>query len=133
MFLQEFVGRFPVLVPFHSLNHELLIRILTEPKNAMVHQYQILFSMDKVDLTFSPDALQGIAKLAMERKTGARGLRAIMETILLEPMFEVPGSDIMSVHVTEDVVLGKIPAIYIRGRPVEENSESEMEMRAEAK
>lgn len=54
------------------------MRILTEPKNAMVHQYQILFGMDKVDLTFSPDALKGIAKLAMERKTGARGLRAIM-------------------------------------------------------
>ncbi|XP_065212966.1 ATP-dependent Clp protease ATP-binding subunit clpX-like, mitochondrial [Planococcus citri] len=130
--IPEFVGRFPVLVPFHSLNLDLLIRILTEPKNAMVHQYQILFGMDKVDLTFSPDALKAIAQLAMERKTGARGLRAIMETILLEPMFEVPGSDILSVHVTEDVVNGKIPPIYIRGRPVEENTDN-LEMRAEAK
>ncbi|KAK7602893.1 hypothetical protein V9T40_006867 [Parthenolecanium corni] len=131
--IPEFVGRFPVLVPFHSLNQDLLIRILTEPKNAMVHQYQILFGMDKVDLTFTPDALRGIARLAMERKTGARGLRAIMESILLEPMFEVPGSDIMSVHVTEDVVSGKIPPVYIRGRSVEENSGNEFEMRAEAK
>ena len=89
--------------------------------------------MDKVDLTFSPDALKGIAKLAMEKKTGARGLRAIMENILLDSMFQVPGSDIMSVQVTEDVVSGKIPAIFIKKGPVEENSENEMEMRAEAK
>jgi ATP-dependent protease Clp, ATPase subunit len=76
--IPEFVGRFPILVPFHSLNQELLVRILTEPKNAMIQQYQILFTMDKVDLTFSPEALQAIARLALEKKTGARGLRAIM-------------------------------------------------------
>lgn len=72
------MGRFPVLVPFHSLGQDLLVRILTEPHNAMVPQYQMLFAMDKVDLTFSPDALKAIAQQAMERKTGARGLRAIM-------------------------------------------------------
>lgn len=75
---QEFVGRFPVIVPFHSLNKDLLVRILTEPKNALTHQYQILFSMDKVELSFSSEAMRAIATLAMERKTGARGLRAIM-------------------------------------------------------
>ncbi|XP_039291626.1 ATP-dependent Clp protease ATP-binding subunit clpX-like, mitochondrial isoform X2 [Nilaparvata lugens] len=126
--IPEFVGRFPVLVPFHSLNQELLVRILTEPKNAMVLQFQILFRMDKVDLTFTPAALNAIAAQAMERKTGARGLRAIMEKLLLEPMFEIPGSDIVSVHITEEVVGGKESPIYIRGKPLEEGEK--MEMRA---
>lgn len=76
--MQEFVGRFPVLVPFHSLDHMMLVRILTEPKNALIPQYQRLLAMDQCQLTFSPDALKAIAALAMERKTGARGLRAIM-------------------------------------------------------
>ena len=134
--IPEFVGRFPVLVAFHSLNQQLLVRILTEPRNAMIPQYQMLFGMDKVDLTFTPDALQGIAKLAMERKTGARGLRAIMETLLLEPMFEIPGSDVISVHITEDVVLGKNDPQYIRGKPVsqdEEERDMDLQARAEAK
>lgn len=132
--IPEFVGRFPVLVPFHSLNTELLVRILTEPRNAMVPQYQMLFTMDKVDLTFSPEALLSIARLAMERKTGARGLRAIMETLLLDPMFEIPGSDVMSVHITEDVVNGKSAPVYIRGKPVTQDEEDQtMEMQARAK
>lgn len=76
--VQEFVGRFPVLVPFHSLDIDMLVRILTEPKNALVSQYRALLGMDQVDLTFSKEALTAIAKLAMERQTGARGLRAIM-------------------------------------------------------
>lgn len=77
-FIQEFVGRFPVLVPFHSLDIDMLVRILTEPKNALVSQYRALLGMDQVELTFSSEALKAIAKLAMERQTGARGLRAIM-------------------------------------------------------
>ncbi|KAL1139877.1 hypothetical protein AAG570_006854 [Ranatra chinensis] len=129
--IPEFVGRFPVIVPFHSLNKDLLVRILTEPKNAIVHQYQILFSMDKVDLTFSPASLRAIAGLAMERKTGARGLRAIMENLLLDSMFEIPGSDIVSVHITEESVKGKSRPVYIKGKPVEE--EQQIELRAEAK
>lgn len=112
--IPEFVGRFPVLVPFHTLNREMLVRILTEPKNAMVPQYQMLFSMDKVELTFTPDALDAIASLAMERKTGARGLRAIMESLLLEPMFDVPGSDVMSVHITQACVKGDEKPQYVR-------------------
>ncbi|XP_014600321.1 PREDICTED: ATP-dependent Clp protease ATP-binding subunit clpX-like, mitochondrial isoform X3 [Polistes canadensis] len=119
--IPEFVGRFPVLVPFHTLNKDMLVQILTEPKNAMVPQYQMLFSMDKVELTFTTDALSAIAALAMEKKTGARGLRAIMESLLLEPMFDVPGSDVMSVHITEACVRGQEKAQYIRrGEATEE-------------
>ncbi|GFG34981.1 hypothetical protein Cfor_01086 [Coptotermes formosanus] len=134
--IPEFVGRFPVLVPFHSLNTELLVRILTEPRNALVPQYQMLFTMDKVDLTFSPESLFAIARLAMERKTGARGLRAIMESLLLDPMFEIPGSDVMSVHITEDVVSGTSSPVYIRGKPVSQDEEEqtiEVQARANAK
>jgi len=112
--IPEFVGRFPVLVPFHSLDQNLLVRILTEPRNAMVPQFQRLLAMDKVDLSFTTDALQAIARLALERKTGARGLRAIVENILLEPMFEIPGSDVTSVHITEGVVQGNFNPIYTR-------------------
>ncbi|XP_053977836.1 ATP-dependent Clp protease ATP-binding subunit clpX-like, mitochondrial isoform X3 [Hylaeus volcanicus] len=112
--IPEFVGRFPVLVPFHTLDRDMLVRILTEPQNAMVPQYQMLFSMDKVELTFTADALNAIAALAMEKKTGARGLRAIMESLLLEPMFDVPGSDVMSVHVTEGCVRGQEKPQYVK-------------------
>ncbi|XP_021955030.1 ATP-dependent Clp protease ATP-binding subunit clpX-like, mitochondrial isoform X2 [Folsomia candida] len=112
--IPEFVGRFPVLVPFHSLNEDLLVRILTEPRNAMVPQFQRLLGMDNVDLSFTSDALRGISRLALERKTGARGLRAILEGILLEPMFEIPGSDVTAVHINEDVVVGRHAPIYTR-------------------
>ncbi|XP_041980496.1 ATP-dependent Clp protease ATP-binding subunit clpX-like, mitochondrial [Aricia agestis] len=113
--IPEFVGRFPVLVPFHSLNEDLLVRILTEPKNALVAQYKLLFAMDKCELSFSDEALTAVAALAMERKTGARGLRAIMENLLLEVMFEVPGSDVRGVHVHEGCVRrGEPPALRRR-------------------
>ncbi|XP_055635317.1 ATP-dependent Clp protease ATP-binding subunit clpX-like, mitochondrial [Toxorhynchites rutilus septentrionalis] len=112
--IPEFVGRFPVLVPFHSLDVEMLVRILTEPRNALVPQYKALLGMDQVELTFADDALKQIAQLAMERQTGARGLRAIMETLLLEPMFEVPGSDVKTVHITEECARGHAEPTYIR-------------------
>ncbi|CAK1581359.1 unnamed protein product [Parnassius mnemosyne] len=115
--IPEFVGRFPVLVPFHSLNQDLLVRILTEPKNAMVAQYKLLFAMDKCELSFSEDALRAVAALAMERKTGARGLRAIMENLLLEVMFEIPGSDIVSVHIHEGCVRRSEPPRLTRRAP----------------
>ncbi|XP_055374248.1 ATP-dependent Clp protease ATP-binding subunit clpX-like, mitochondrial [Condylostylus longicornis] len=105
--IPEFVGRFPVLVPFHSLDINMLVRILTEPKNALVSQYKALLRMDQVELQFTDDALQAIATLAMERQTGARGLRAIMENLLLDPMYEVPGSDVMSILIDGDCVRGK--------------------------
>lgn len=75
---QEFVGRFPVIVPFHSLNVNMLVRILTEPRNALVPQYKALLGLDEVELSFTEDAVESIAALAMERHTGARGLRSIM-------------------------------------------------------
>merc|ERR1712002_157949 len=111
--IPEFVGRFPALVPFHSLTEEMLVRILTEPKNALVPQYQMLFGMDKVELNFTPGALTEIARLAISRKTGARGLRAIMEKLLLDVMFEIPGSNVESVEVTEEAVKGmSAPTFY---------------------
>jgi len=112
--IPEFVGRFPVIVPFHSLSQEMLSKILTEPHNALIPQFQALFNMDKCNLEVTPEGIRAIAKLAMQRKTGARGLRAIMETILLEPMFEVPGSDIVDVVVNDEVVRGQLPPEYIR-------------------
>lgn len=83
---QEFVGRFPVLVPFHSLDVDMLVRILTEPKNALLEQYKMLLAMDNVSLKFSDEALTAIAKLAMERQTGARGLRSILVSNLFFPI-----------------------------------------------
>ncbi|KAI7697606.1 ATP-dependent Clp protease ATP-binding subunit clpX-like [Sarcoptes scabiei] len=104
--IPEFVGRFPVVVSFHNLTENMLVQILTEPQNALVPQFQKLFAMDNVELTFDNQALRRIAKVAMERKTGARGLRAILENVLLEPMFEIPGTSIKKVHITEDCVIG---------------------------
>merc|ERR1712038_1258552 len=115
--IPEFVGRFPALVPFHSLNESMLVRILTEPKNALIPQYQMLFGMDKVDLTFTDGALMEISKMAISKKTGARGLRSILEKLLLDAMFEIPGSNIISVEVTEDAVNGKAPPVYHYAEP----------------
>ncbi|KAM8862083.1 ATP-dependent Clp protease ATP-binding subunit clpX-like, mitochondrial isoform X1 [Synchiropus splendidus] len=122
--IPEFVGRLPVVVPLHSLDEDTLVRILTEPRNAVVPQYQALFSMDKCELNVTNDALRAIARLALERKTGARGLRSIMETLLLEPMFEVPHSDIMAVELDKEVVQGKSQPRYIR-TPAKESSDEE--------
>ncbi|XP_028306142.1 ATP-dependent Clp protease ATP-binding subunit clpX-like, mitochondrial isoform X2 [Gouania willdenowi] len=122
--IPEFVGRLPVVVPLHSLDEDTLVRILTEPRNAVVPQYQALFSMDKCELNVSRDALRAIARMALERKTGARGLRSIMEKLLLEPMFEVPHSDIMAVELDREVVLGKSQPRYIRA-PAKESPEEE--------
>ncbi|XP_070763232.1 ATP-dependent Clp protease ATP-binding subunit clpX-like, mitochondrial isoform X2 [Enoplosus armatus] len=122
--IPEFVGRLPVVVPLHSLDEETLVRILTEPRNAVVPQYQALFSMDKCELNVNQDALRAIARMALERKTGARGLRSIMEKLLLEPMFEVPHSDIMAVELDKDVVQGKSQPRYIRA-PAKESAEEE--------
>ncbi|XP_056273242.1 ATP-dependent Clp protease ATP-binding subunit clpX-like, mitochondrial isoform X1 [Pseudoliparis swirei] len=122
--IPEFVGRLPVIVPLHSLDEEMLVRILTEPRNAVVPQYQALFSMDKCELNVTAGALKGIARMALERRTGARGLRSIMEKILLEPMFEVPQSDIIAVELNKDIVQGKSLPRYIRA-PAKESTEEE--------
>ncbi|XP_077452270.1 ATP-dependent clpX-like chaperone, mitochondrial isoform X2 [Stigmatopora argus] len=121
--IPEFVGRLPVVVPLHSLDEETLVRILTEPRNAVVPQYQALFSMDKCDLNVTQDALKAIARMALERKTGARGLRSIMEKLLLEPMFEVPHSDIMAVELNKEVVQGKMQPRYNRAPSKEQTDD----------
>ena len=103
--IPEFVGRLPVLATLTDLDEDALVTILTQPKNALVKQYQRLFDIEDTQLTFTEDALAAIAKRAIERKTGARGLRSIMEDILLETMFELPGLDsVTEVVVNEEAV-----------------------------
>jgi len=111
--IPEFVGRLPVVVSFESLSEDMLVKILTEPRNALVAQYKALLALDKVELEFTTGALKCIARRALEKKTGARGLRSILEKILLEAMFEVPDSDIVAVRIDEDVILGKKPIEFI--------------------
>ncbi|WP_411836903.1 ATP-dependent Clp protease ATP-binding subunit ClpX [Paracoccus sp. ME4] len=100
--IPEFVGRLPVIATLTDLDEEALIIILTKPKNALVKQYQRLFDLEGVQLTFTEDALTAIAKRAIKRKTGARGLRSIMEEILLDTMFELPGMDSVQEVVVND-------------------------------
>ena len=91
--IPEFVGRLPVLATLDDLDRDSLVEILTKPKNALVKQYQRLFEMEDVQLTFTEEALVAISERAVKRKTGARGLRSIMESILLDTMFELPALD----------------------------------------
>ena len=109
--IPEFVGRLPVIATLEDLDEESLIKILTEPKNALIKQYQSLFKMEKVDLEFRKDALKSIAKLAISRKTGARGLRSILETILMDTMFDLPSHEnLQEVIISpETVESGKLP------------------------
>ena len=103
--IPEFIGRLPVMVTLSRLDEEALGKILTEPKNALVRQYAKLLSMDKVDLEFTPEALKKIAKKALERKSGARGLRAIIEDVMQDTMFDLPGmTDVDKCIITEDAV-----------------------------
>ncbi|UWR21090.1 ATP-dependent Clp protease ATP-binding subunit ClpX [Sulfitobacter sp. S190] len=103
--IPEFVGRLPVLATLEDLDEDALVTILTAPKNALVKQYQRLFELEDTTLTFTEDALSAIAKRAIERKTGARGLRSILEDILLDTMFELPGLDsVTEVVVNEEAV-----------------------------
>jgi ATP-dependent Clp protease ATP-binding subunit ClpX len=106
--IPEFVGRLPVIATLHDLDVEALVEILKEPKNALVKQYQKLFELEDVELTFTDDALVAIAHKAIKRKTGARGLRSIVEAILLDTMFDLPGMDgVTEVVVDKDVVDGR--------------------------
>ena len=113
--IPELVGRLPVIAALEELDEEALVAILTEPKNAIVRQFQALFSMEDVKLTFEPEALKSIAKLAVERKTGARGLRSIVEGVLLDTMFELPDEkDVSEVIITEKVITEKAPVTLVR-------------------
>lgn len=110
--IPEFVGRLPVIATLEELNEEALIQILIEPKNALTKQYEKLFEMENVELEFREDALKAIAKKALERKTGARGLRSILEGILLDTMYEIPShQDISKVVIDESVVTGGKPLL----------------------
>ena len=103
--IPEFVGRLPVIATLTDLDEDALIAILTKPKNALVKQYQRLFDLEDVKLTFTEDALKAIARRAIKRKTGARGLRSIMEDILLDSMFELPGlTSVTEIVVNEEAV-----------------------------
>lgn len=113
--IPEFIGRLPVIVALHPLNEDALVRILTEPKNALVKQYQKLLAMDHVELEFDDGAIHAIARLAIERNTGARGLRAIIEKIMQHVMYEIPGmKDVRKCIVTEDVVLKHSDPVLIK-------------------
>jgi len=112
--IPEFVGRLPVLATLEDLDEDALVTILTEPKNALVKQYHRMFEMENVKLTFPPEALNAIAKKAIARKTGARGLRSIMEGILLDTMFELPTMrGVEEVVVSADVVEGRAKPLQI--------------------
>jgi ATP-dependent Clp protease ATP-binding subunit ClpX len=123
--IPEFVGRLPVVATLEDLDQDSLIKILTEPKNALVKQYQRLFEMEDVSLNFHEDALAAIAVKAIERKTGARGLRSIMEAILLETMFDLPGLDgVEEVVISADVVNGNARPLYIYSERAAEETQN---------
>ncbi|MDM9629396.1 ATP-dependent Clp protease ATP-binding subunit ClpX [Rhizobium sp. S152] len=112
--IPEFIGRLPVLATLEDLDEDALIQILSEPKNALIKQYQRLFEMEDVELTFHEDAMREIARKAIIRKTGARGLRSIMEKILLDTMFELPTLEgVREVVISDEVVRGSSRPLYI--------------------
>ncbi|MXV44600.1 ATP-dependent Clp protease ATP-binding subunit ClpX [Saccharibacter sp. 17.LH.SD] len=112
--IPEFIGRLPVIATLEGLDEAALVRILSEPRNALVKQYVRLFQMNNVELVFTDDALQAIAKRAIERKTGARGLRSILEKILMEAMFDLPGrTDVEKVIVNRDVAEDRAKPAYV--------------------
>ena len=120
--IPEFVGRLPVISTLHELDEEALVRILQEPKNALVNQYKYLFNIDEVELDFRAEALLEIAKKALKRKTGARGLRSIMEELLMDTMFELPNIDLEKVIVDENSVLHTTDPIKVYKSPKKKSS-----------
>ena len=120
--IPEFVGRLPVISTLHELDEEALVRILQEPKNALVNQYKYLFDIDDVELDFRTEALLEIAKKALQRKTGARGLRSIMEELLMDTMFELPNIDLEKVIVDENSVLHSTDPIKVYKSPKKKSS-----------
>ena len=114
--IPEFVGRLPVIATLHDLDVDALVTILQEPKNAIVKQYRKLFELEDVELTFTDDALREIAERAIKRKTGARGLRSIVEAILLDTMFDLPDMDgVSEIVIDKDVVDGRKEPIQVLG------------------
>ncbi len=116
--IPELVGRLPVEVPLESLDEEALVRILIEPKNAITKQYQKLFELENVGLTFDPEALRAVSRKAIKRSTGARGLRAILETVMTDLMFELPSrDDVREVVVTAECITDGRPPLVVTERP----------------
>ncbi|MBL6935121.1 MAG: ATP-dependent Clp protease ATP-binding subunit ClpX [Alphaproteobacteria bacterium] len=112
--IPEFIGRLPVVATLSDLDEDSLVEILTQPKNALVKQYQRLFEIEGVHLEFAADALRGISEKALTRKTGARGLRSILEHILLDTMFELPGlADVEEIVINREVIEGRAKPLYI--------------------
>jgi len=105
--IPEFVGRLPVIATLEDLDEDALVTILTQPKNALVKQYQRLFELEDAQLKFTDDALSAISKRAIERKTGARGLRSILEDILLDTMFDLPGLESVDEVVVNEEAVGR--------------------------
>ena len=123
--IPEFVGRLPVIATLEDLDEDALVKILAEPKNALLKQYQSLFDMEEVRLTFTDDALYAVAQKAIERKTGARGLRSIMENTLLDTMFDLPTYDgVEEIVVNDDVVNEKSSPLQIYAERKEEADQS---------
>ncbi len=117
--IPEFIGRVPINVSLEGLDKDALIRILKEPKNALVKQYQCLFKMDDVELNFDDDAIDEIAEMALERKTGARGLRSIMENTMMDVMYEIPSDEtIESVMITKEAVRGESKPLTLRSKAI---------------
>ena len=115
--IPEFIGRLPVIATLEDLDEKALIKILTEPKNALLKQYQKLFDMENVELTFTPEALTAVARRAIARKTGARGLRSLMEGILLDTMFELPNlRGVEEVVINGEVVEGNSEPLYVHAK-----------------
>jgi ATP-dependent Clp protease ATP-binding subunit ClpX len=113
--IPEFIGRLPVITTVTPLDREALVRILTEPRNALVKQYMRMFEIDGVELEFTTEAVEAVAEQALLRGTGARGLRAILEEVLLPVMFDVPSeTDIARVVVTREVVLDNVNPTIVR-------------------
>ena len=122
--IPEFIGRLPVTATVEDLDQEALVRILTEPKNALTKQYARMFEMDDVDLVFTPDSLEAISEQALKRSTGARGLRAILEEVLLNTMYDLPGrDDIERVMIDRDVVEKKVNPTLVPNKDVAEPTE----------
>jgi len=112
--IPEFVGRIPVVANLHELDHEALVRILTEPKNCLVRQYQTVLSFEGVDLSFTPDALDAVAEEAFARKVGARGLRIILEELMLDIMYQIPSlPDLKELVISRDVVERQVPPLPV--------------------
>ncbi|MDE6518516.1 MAG: AAA family ATPase, partial [Acetatifactor sp.] len=118
--IPEFVGRVPINVSLQGLDREAMVRILKEPKSALIKQYQKLFEFDEVDLEFEEDAIEAIADKAFERKTGARGLRSIMESVMMNVMYEIPSDDTIGkcVITRDSVEGGSEPLTFPRNIPV---------------